>query len=300
MTCGDVTPVIDAFVDGELDADTARAIAAHVAGCPRCAELVAETRAIGVGVRAELPALAAPDDLRARIARSIRGAAPQPGVGGACSDADGAADRSPFTRHPGRRPGFGPAWASRQREWLVAAGLLIAVGAASWRLGVIHGVSQAGMDTGLSLRDAVVASHVRSLQANHLVDVPSSDRHTVKPWFNGKLDFSPTVPDLAARGFPLLGGRLDYVDGHAAAALVYGRARHVINLLVWPAGEARAIAVSRSSIRGFHVRQWDQGDMQYWAISDVADPDLDSLVTLLRATDSVPMTEGGVRDGQGK
>jgi anti-sigma factor RsiW len=119
---------------------------------------------------------------------------------------------------------------------------------------------------------------VRSLMADHLTDVPSSDRHTVKPWFQGKLDYGVPVADFAAQGFPLVGGRLDVLDGKPAAALVYRRAKHVINLFVWPGGHAD----EHVSQRGYGAYFWSKGDMQYCAISDLNDPELRQFVDLAR------------------
>src|SRR5262249_11542726 len=114
-----------------------------------------------------------------------------------------------------------------------------------------------------------------SLLAGHPADVPSSDRHTVKPWFAGKLDYSPEVVDLAAAGFPLAGGRLDYLDGKPVAALVYRAGRHSINLFTWPAGgERQPRGPATSDLRGFHLVHWSQGGMTYWAVSDLAAPQL--------------------------
>ncbi|HTQ08762.1 MAG TPA: anti-sigma factor [Fimbriimonadaceae bacterium] len=122
----------------------------------------------------------------------------------------------------------------------------------------------------------LVSDHVRSLMASHLIDVQSTDRHTVKPWFLGKLDFSPAVPDLSADGFPLVGGRLDYVGRHPAAALVYRRAKHVINVFVLP---ARADFVGGHDLDGYHVRRWRIGDLDYWAVSDVEPAQLQEFAT---------------------
>jgi len=124
----------------------------------------------------------------------------------------------------------------------------------------------------------VVSAHIRSLAGTHLLDVPSSDRHTVKPWFAGKLDFSPEVNDL--EGFPLLGGRLEYFDGHPAAALVYGRQSHIINLFTWPSSAASS--ESWQTRNGYHLQQWSDGRMTFWAISDLNQSELAQFVSACR------------------
>jgi mycothiol system anti-sigma-R factor len=130
--------------------------------------------------------------------------------------------------------------------------------------------------------NVVVDSHVRSLMGEHLYDVRSTDQHTVKPWFLGKIDFSPPVVDLSATGYPLVGGRLDYLAGRTAAALVYMRAQHTINVFIWPDSSASGSVESRS-IRGFHVRHWTQAGMSFWVVSDLNDAELDTFVKGLRA-----------------
>jgi len=129
----------------------------------------------------------------------------------------------------------------------------------------------------------VVASHVRSLMANHLTDVLSSNQHTVKPWFDGKLDFAPVVLDLSTQGFPLLGGRLDYIDGHPVAALVYHYHLHVINLFTWPTANAPDSQAHIATSEGYNSVQWTESGMEYWAVSDVAPPELEKFAQLVRA-----------------
>jgi anti-sigma factor RsiW len=127
--------------------------------------------------------------------------------------------------------------------------------------------------------EAVLSAHVRSLAGTHLLDVPSSDQHTVKPWFNGKLDFSPPVKLLP--GFPLLGGRLEYLEGHPAAALIYGRSKHVINLFAWPAPAATAEATRIRN--GYHMQTWSGDGITFWAVSDLNESELHEFISLYRS-----------------
>jgi anti-sigma factor RsiW len=128
------------------------------------------------------------------------------------------------------------------------------------------------------LADAALAAHIRALEPGHLMDVVSTDRHTVKPWFAGKLDYAPPVADYAAEGFPLVGGRLDYLDGRQVAALVYKKRGHAIDVFVWPGSVRRA----SWSAKGYNQRSWTENGMAYLAVSDLNEAELDSFVDLLR------------------
>jgi anti-sigma factor RsiW len=132
------------------------------------------------------------------------------------------------------------------------------------------------------LAQDVVASHVRALMGAHLFDVRSTDQHTVKPWFLGKLDFSPPVDDLAPLGFPLVGGRLDSLAGRPVAALVYQRRQHPIDVFVWPASDSREALTDTRALRGFQVRHWTHDGMAFWAVSDLSDTELDQFVQALQ------------------
>src|SRR5438034_85016 len=130
------------------------------------------------------------------------------------------------------------------------------------------------------LATQLIASHVRSLMANHLMDVPSSDQHTVKPWLDAKLDFAAPVADLSSQGFPLIGGRLDYLNNHSVAALVYQKRKHFINLFIWPTTPEDSTAQTMVEREGYHLVHWSDGDFTYWAVSDVNPSDLQNFKQL--------------------
>lgn len=159
------------------------------------------------------------------------------------------------------------------RRMLYAAGLIVALGAGWGGHSLLTSFTR-GMPTDAAMADELVDSHVRSLMADHLMDVVSTDQHTVKPWFIGRADFAPQVTDLSAAGFPLLGGRIDHISGHTAAALVFGRRKHVINLYQWPASSAdeRVIREQRS---GYSLLHWTANGLSFWAVTDAAPVDLD-------------------------
>jgi anti-sigma factor RsiW len=159
-------------------------------------------------------------------------------------------------------------------RWAAIAAAVLLVFSGIWNVVLFN----SRVDPRQVLAENLVSAHVRSLAGDHLLDVPSSDQHTVKPWFNGKLDFSPTVKDV--NGFPLLGGRLEYIDGHSVAALVYARNKHVINLFTWPSSISGGTALQTRN--GFHLLSWSGGGATFWAISDLNETELRQFVELYR------------------
>ena len=247
MDCREAENLIGAYVDGELDLRSALTIETHVKACASCARALESHQTLSRSLRSAKLAYAAPENLRRRILLATAPPAPNP-------------LSAWFTWRP-----------TAMAVSFAAFALVLSTGALQWR----------SIRAENLLADEVIGGHVRSLQAAHLMDVPSTDKHTVKPWFAGKLDFSPPVEDLAAEGFPLVGGRLDYLQGQPVAALVYGRAKHSINLFILPAsGEA---AERSRTARGFHSVHWAKGGMSYWAVSDLNAEELSHFASLLRA-----------------
>jgi anti-sigma factor RsiW len=254
MNCEEARQLIDGYADGELDLRTSLDVEQHLKQCPSCAREHESRVVLRAALKDKLPYYEASATLRKRVHSSTR-----------------AAIRAETRSQP--RSGF----VSTARRWpvAVAAALLLAI----LGRGLIPGPSSNGEVLGRE----VVASHVRSLMANHLTDVLSSNQHTVKPWFDGKLDFAPVVLDLSTQGFPLFGGRLDYIDGHPVAALVYHYRLHVINLFTWPNGHAPPTEIHMATYEGYNSVYWSQSGMDYWAVSDVAPPQLEKFAQLVRA-----------------
>lgn len=204
-------------------------------------------RSLGDSLRDALPTYEAPEHLRA-FARAQT------------SSAGGSGDR--FTTSHG------------MRRFAYAAALMLAIVAGGALERVRDRVSTATSERNVLVGD-LVDTHVRSLMANHLTDVQSSDHHTVKPWFAGKVTFAPYVPELQPQGFPLVGGRVEFVNGRTAAALVYGRGLHTINLFIWPAGASDE--GNRSATHGgYSLVHWTAHGLSYWAVSDAAPAELDA------------------------
>jgi anti-sigma factor RsiW len=260
MTCETARALIHGYVDGELDLERGLEIERHLADCAACTAALREIRVMRSALRSNLVNFEAPVALRAKIREAI----------GDARRAEVAGRRASATRIAAtlRSP-------SRWAAAMAAAAVLMIIVLAG-------GLRRPGSSTDDLIGNEIVASHVRSLMANHLADVVSTNQHTVKPWFDGKIDFAPTVVDFAVQGFPLAGGRLDYIGGHPVAALVYHRRLHVINLFTWPTGRAPDTQLRLTTRQGYNSVHWTESGMEYWAVSDVAPPDLERFAQLVR------------------
>jgi anti-sigma factor RsiW len=250
LTCPETQTLIHGYLDGELDLMKCLKIEQHLQECPACAQAHASLQAVRAAVQNSSLYFQTPPGLAKRIQSSLRGAS-----------------------HADRTPGLSP------RRLLAVAASLALVTTVGW--GLFRGLSARSAD--VFLTQELVASHVRSqMLPSHRFDVASSDPHTVKPWFEGKLDFSPPVKDLVAEGFPLIGGRLDYLHGRAVAALVYQRRKHSINLFIWPSSPGDDATPSKATRQGFHMIRWTSSSMTFWAVSDLNEGELQEFVRLIR------------------
>jgi anti-sigma factor RsiW len=236
---------LHAYFDGELDPTATAAFEHHLGSCATCVKSLAELEALRVSLEQANLYERAPEGFQQKV-RSQLPARPPAGM----------ASRGVY-------------------RWLaLAAGLLLAA-ALGWQSARWQRPSQQQV-----MIAAVLDAHIRSLQPGHLVDVQSTDQHTVKPWFDGRLDFSPPVRDFAGDGFPLTGGRLDVVNGRAVAALVYGRRKHVVTVFVWPHRDEVARAANGSR-QGYSWLAWERQGFDFYAVSDTAPADLVQLEQLL-------------------
>ncbi len=272
MTCDEAIKLMDGYLDGELDPITSQAIEQHLRECGRCDQAYKTHGSLIRALGNATPYFKAPAELRERIQSSLREETTQDpvrnGVRGAQVMFNKRQPQSPFSAIP---------W-----NWLGLAAALIL--AATIIFNVVPRLQRPGADQFLATQ--LIASHVRSLMANHLSDVASSDQHTVKPWLDAKLDFAPAVVDLSSDGFPLIGGRLDYLDNRPVAALIYERRKHFINLFVWPAESKATGAAKAVSRQGYQLLHWVDSDFNYWAVSDVNANDLQTFKNKFEAQTS--------------
>jgi anti-sigma factor RsiW len=247
MTCTETEILLHALLDGELDAGHAREVEVHVAHCPHCGAQMRAYRELQQAMPAAQLRFTAPASLRRRIEKAFP-AAPQ--------------------RASSRRSVLKGFVMGTALSTAMAASLVVAV----FRT-----------DQDQRVLGDIVSAHVRSLQANHLTDVQTSDQHTVKPWFNGKLDIAPPVVDLTAKGFTLIGGRLDYVDGKDVASVVYRRRKHVINLFVTQASGSEQHGTKLDTMQGFNIRRWTAQGLEFFAVSDINPEELQEFVDKFEA-----------------
>ena len=234
MSCADMRVLLQGMLDHELDLADAVCVETHMQVCPDCTAEYRKQGALRAAIRRSEPRYRAPHDLRSRIITAIR---VQTDV--LC--------RAPWWR------GAVTGWMGTGVSLALAASLLFVV----------------AMPGEQAIQQELISGHVRSLWASHLTDVTTSDEHTVKPWFNGKLDASPPVVDLAPQGFPLIGGRLDYIHNRVVGALVFKHDQHVINLFVWPVADLKDSGPTSTTREGFNLLHWTCSGMSFWAVSDV-------------------------------
>lgn len=251
--CPDKLLLLQAHVDGELDAANALALEAHVRSCSDCALELARIEAVRAMLAEADLGHSAPASLRVRFDALIA-AAPA---------------ASP-------RPSPAPAAVPSRRRFGLAGITAMSI-SKGWGSGLATGLALSAalvlavpQFTRVNTTDQLIANHIRSLSLeSHLTDIATSNRHVVKPWFNGKIDFAPPVPELATEGFPLVGGRLDYVDGHEVAAIVYKRRLHTINVFVQPAGALFLPMGVSTKHNGYSLVRWTSAGLEFWAVSDI-------------------------------
>ena len=249
MICKDAQNLINGYVDGELDLIRNLEIERHIQDCALCTQDYKNHQVLSNAIKTGSLYFKAPADLRRRIQLSLRKAA---------------------KAEAGRRmlPKW---WFNIAAPMAAAAVILLAL------VPFLRGPSADDL-----LAGEVISSHVRSLMASHLADVSSSDQHTVKPWFAGKLNFSPPVEDLAKQGFPLIGGRLDYLEDRPVAALIYQRQKHFINLFIWLSGSDSDVETKTVLRQGYNLFHWTRSGMTFWAVSDLNNAELQKFVQLVQ------------------
>jgi mycothiol system anti-sigma-R factor len=263
MKCEEVDRWIGPLLDGELDVRNTTDVQAHLATCPVCQRHYEVQRTVSANIRRLDLAYKAPESLRRRIGAAIDDAV---ALEAAAAPGSPAVHSAGVTHAP-----------RRASSWLLWAGWPVAVAASALLATVL--LQQRSVEA-----NEVVAAHVRSLLANHLNDVVSTDRHTVKPWFAGKLDFSPPVPDLSSEGFELLGGRLEYLRSQPVAAVIYRKHGHIINVLSSPSGSDLGNLPHLERLRGYSLRAWHQAGLDVVAVSDIEPLELAKLEQAYKAT----------------
>jgi anti-sigma factor RsiW len=245
MNCQQSHPLIELYADGELDAADMVELEKHLQACPACTLAWRNAQCLKKSLQQEALFFPAPTEWRRRVHAELRS-----------------------------QTATGPRWSWGNWKRLTAA----TSGLATVLAILLVLVTLTRPSAEQRLTQEVVAGNIRSLMAEHMLDVVSTDQHTVKPWFNGKLDFSPPVKDLAAQEFPLVGGRLDYLGGRNVAALVFHRHKHVINLFIWPVTERDSLPAIPTPLQGYNIIHWTKTGMTFWAVSDLNEGELREFV----------------------
>ena len=236
MNCDEISELLDAYFDGEVDALTTRDIEEHLSDCSSCQMKLAEIQKTSNLLRSSVSYYIAPKGLERKIRRSL----------------------------PTKRSGF--IW----KNWTGQ----VAIGFSTFAIGILVAVFFLNnSNSNPQLADELVSNHIRSLLPGHLIDVASSDKHTVKPWFAGKIDFTFDVPDFSSQGFQLLGGRVDYMEHHQVAVLIYGHGKHIINLYVTEQSEFPN-SLSSTKFNGYCILNWSKASLRYFAISDMENTEM--------------------------
>jgi anti-sigma factor RsiW len=262
MNSEEAIKLMDGYLDGELDPVTSQTIEQHLRECHNCEQAYKTHAALIRSIGPATPYYKAPSGLRERIQSSLREEIGERSPRSVSRDIPSLFRSKQSER---RAVPFGTQW-----SWLALAAAIVLAAITAFNLA--PRLQRPGADQLLATQ--LIASHVRSLMANHLTDVASSDQHTVKPWLDAKLDFAPAVVDLGSEGFPLLGGRLDYLDNRTVAALVYQRRKHFINVFTWPAESGTTGTTKTMTRQGYQLLHWVDSDINYWAVSDVSEADL--------------------------
>ncbi|HMH88962.1 MAG TPA: zf-HC2 domain-containing protein [Steroidobacteraceae bacterium] len=258
---------VQAYFDGEVDALSAAEIERHAEHCGECRALLQDLQKVRETLRRNIAYAAAPPALRAKL------------MGALDEEASRAAEAPPVAPVAAAATWRKVARPAQPRRRLLWTGAFSGIGGAAVAAAIAFFLVLPAMVSPLT--NDLVSAHVRSLMPDHLIDVVSTDRHTVKPWFAGHADVSPVVVDFDAQGYKLIGGRADYVDHQRSAVVVYQHGSHVINVFTWAGGDRRLPADTTRN--GYHLAFWQQGDIQYCAVSDTGWDELLGLVRLLRA-----------------
>ena len=248
MRCASSRHLLELHLDGELSASESAEIQDHIENCASCGGLYRRLEQLQSGIRKQVARHRAPAHLQQSIQAALRKAA--------------AAEP-----HPRRSR-----W-----NWMAMAASILLVASMTWNFAALQ--SRGPKEV---LAKEVLSSHLRSLMGTHLLDVPSSDQHTVKPWFNGKLNFSPDVKDFASQGFRLVGARIEYLDDKPVAALVYQRRQHFINLFMWPSPSSSQSGYSEMKRSGYNLVSWTEDGMTCWAVSDLQASELKQFAELYK------------------